>query len=388
MEFKVDVGVLNTILKTLKVTYSNKPALEILTNISIEAKEDKLIFQSSNGTTSQRFVLQSTDIKETGAICTPYDKVAKLVAALNPNVDVTFKLKTTNDKTQLIMQCNRSRYKLNTLEFENFPKLPQLDEKDNSSEKITLSTNFIQSSFKSIEPSLSDDKTDVLSNAYLYNDEDTLNLIATNRYMFTNVELPSQQLKSDFIIPGNLIKGLAKTKLNSKKTANVTIWNNANQVALNWQNALLEVTMFSVKPNKQYLSNNILKRVLDQVKNNMYTLKINRVGMLNILERLNITSGKKENTGVLSINENQFILTDMQYTGEEILSNETSAFDKSFTVGFNIDYCIDILKSYTDEYVNLMFAQNEDLYLRPVLIVGSDTRKKSILTPCRIKVEA
>jgi len=121
MKFVISTRELNYLIGKIQNVVPQKPTIPILNNFLIEADNDELILTATDLTVGIRCNME-VKILEEGAITLPAKKFAQLVRELTTaNVEIS-----SNSHQMITLVAGTSRFKLNGMNKDEFPALPDL----------------------------------------------------------------------------------------------------------------------------------------------------------------------------------------------------------------------------------------------------------------------
>lgn len=122
MKFVISTQELNYVLSKIQNVVASKNTIPILGNVLIEAYNDEIIMTATDLTVGVRCVIEAKILQE-GATTLPAKKLAQLVRELTvPNLEFNT---NANDSTEIV--AGASRFKLNGMNKDEFPSLPDTE---------------------------------------------------------------------------------------------------------------------------------------------------------------------------------------------------------------------------------------------------------------------
>ena len=184
MEIKVNQSKLRKALSVVsRVASSGRNAMPILTNVLLEVSKNQLILTATNLELAIVENIGVEVIKE-GKITVPARLLADFVANLPKNEDVIIKEKDG----KLLVNAGRYKSTINTMNAEDFPELPDIDEK--SSVIYRIEKEKFQKSISQVLVAVSNDMTrPILTGVFFNTSGDSLYVAATDGYRLVDKKI-------------------------------------------------------------------------------------------------------------------------------------------------------------------------------------------------------
>ena len=122
MEFVIQKSDLVRELQTITGVVEKRATLPILANLLLETQAEGIRLGASDLEVTIRGTAKATIVKE-GAVTLPAAKLHEIARSL-PDAEVQFKLQ---DRSQVQISCERTRYKIAGQPPDEFPKFPEID---------------------------------------------------------------------------------------------------------------------------------------------------------------------------------------------------------------------------------------------------------------------
>jgi len=358
------------ILKPLQMVIGiveRKQTLPILSNVLIEKEPGKISFIATD-----LEIQISTSIKninndsDTAAITVGGKKLQDILKILPEQSRISIELK--ENKAQI--KSNKSRFSLQTLPAQDFPKLnDQLED----SKKITLSQVVLKKLLLSVQYAMAQqDVRYYLNGVLMIVEENKLKVVATDghRLAFNEETIDGHHTKQELILPRKAV--LELSKLLSDTDEIIELEFSQKQVKANFSGINLISKIIEGKfPDYE--------RVIPKYDNH---LEMNRLVIQQALQRAAILSNEKfrgvrfvlteKNLSIISSNSEQ------EEAQEEI---ETEYHGEPVDIGFNVNYLMDGLNNISSEKAIISFGDPNS----SILITTLDNDQfRYVVMPMRI----
>lgn len=207
MEIKVNQSKLRKALSVVSRVASNgRNAMPILTNVLLEVSKNQLILTATNLELAIVENIGVEVIKE-GKITVPARLLADFVANLPKNEDVIIKEKDG----KLLVNAGRYKSTINTMNAEDFPELPDIDEK--SSVIYRIEKEKFQKSISQVLVAVSNDMTrPILTGVFFNTSGDSLYVAATDGYRLVDKKiLDKVESEVKAVIPAPALQEVQKS---------------------------------------------------------------------------------------------------------------------------------------------------------------------------------
>jgi DNA polymerase-3 subunit beta len=359
-----------TLLKPLQVVIGiveRKQTLPILSNVLIEKELDKLRFTATDLEIQITTTMQTDGkAKEAESITVGGKKLQEILRILPDQSKISIQLK--ENKAQV--KANTSRFSLQTLPPEDFPKLnDQLSE----AKKITLPQSVLKELLHSVQYAMAQqDVRYYLNGVLLLIDGNKLKVVATDghRLAFNSREIAGAHEKQEIILPRKAVTELCKLLNDTNEEAEIEF--SAQQAKLSFSGITLITKVIDGKfPDYE--------RVIPKYDNH---LKMNRNMIQQALQRAAILSNEKFR-GV------RFVLTEKNLTiissnSEQEEAQEEIATDyhgEALDIGFNVNYLMDGLNNIKGEDAVFSFGDPNSSIL---ITTAENDEFRYVVMPMRI----
>ncbi|KIO49494.1 DNA polymerase III subunit beta [Nitrosospira sp. NpAV] len=361
----------DTLLKPLQTVtgiVERRHTLPILSNVLIERKNEETSFVATDLeiqiTTSTQ---DSNTIGEGYSVTVAAKKLQDILRALPDKTEVT--LETTENRLQ--GKAGKSRFSLQTLPVEDFPKFPENTE---SQAKITVKQNDLKHLLFLVQYAMAQQDIRYYLNGLLFlMEENHLKAVATDghRLAFALLMLEVPQEKREVILPRKVILELAKQLNDTDEPVTVEILQ--NQVRFTFSNVIL---ISKVVDGKFPDYNRVIP--VDHQKQ----FDVNRLLLLQTLQRASILSNEKFRGVRLILTTGNLRIVCNNAEQEEAEEELEVQYDgEALDIGFNVTYLLDVLNNLTSETVRCSFGDANSSAL--ITIPGNDDFKYVVM-PMRI----
>ena len=375
MEFKINSTDLLKALSHIHGIVEVRHTLPILSNIILEAKDDKLILSSTNLDIYCSDKIKAEVIKS-GEVSVSAVTFFEIIKRLPSGSEVSMIMEEGENEIRLT--CGRSRFNLSTLKTDDFPIISDSD----------LSTNFVLSADelirvidKTIFAVSNEDTRYYLNGIFLHKAERNsiqfLRAVATDGHRLAQYDIPLPQGAEDItgiIIPKKTIYELRKVLDDANGDVSVSLNENKIKFSFNDLKVVSKVIdgtfpdytkVIPQKNDKNFKTNNSdLKNAIDRVSavaaNEESKSKAIKFCIENNSLSLSVESQSKG-----SANE----MIDVNYSGVKV------------DIGFNSKYIIDICNEVDGEEVDISLLDS----VSPAIILDkTDENLFFVLMPMRI----
>ncbi len=358
------------LLKPLQVVIGiveRKQTLPILSNVLIEKELDKLRFTATDLEIQITTTMQiDAKAKQAESITVGGKKLQEILRILPDQSKISIQIK--ENKAQV--KANTSRFSLQTLPPEDFPKLnDQLAE----AKKITLPQSVLKELLLSVQYAMAQqDVRYYLNGVLLLIDGENIKVVATDghRLAFNSRAIAGNHEKQEIILPRKAVTELSKLLNDSDEIAQIEF--SAQQAKLSFSGITLITKVIDGKfPDYE--------RVIPKYNNH---LTMNRNMVQQALQRAAILSNEKFR-GV------RFVLTEKNLTiissnSEQEEAQEEIATDyhgEALDIGFNVNYLMDGLNNIKSENAIFSFGDPNS----SILITTAESDEfRYVVMPMRI----
>lgn len=319
-----------------------KQTLPILSNVLIERGLGKIRFTATDLEIQITTIVKNTSPSdELVAITVGGKKIQDILRILPDQSQVSIETK----ENKAVIKCNKSKFSLQTLPPQDFPKLS--DQLENP-KKIALPQATLKKLLESVQYAMAhQDVRYYLNGVLLIVEENRLKLVATDghRLAYNEGSIEGMHQKFETILPRKSVAELCKLLTNSNDLVELEF--SPQQVKASFSDIVLVTKVIEGKfPDYE--------RVIPKYVNH---LEIDRVLIQQALQRAAILSNEKfrgvrfvlteKNLNIISSNSEQ------EEAQEEI---ETDYHGDPLDIGFNVNYLLDGINNIETEKIVLSFG--------------------------------
>ncbi len=371
MKFKIVRSSFFKTLSHLQGIVDKKNSLPILSNILIEAKENKLTLSSTDMDIS---IIEKIDcnVLEEGATTINSQILYDIVRKLDENSEIEI---ISNNGKLLTLRASGSRFSLACLPKEDYPIIDQ----DNSGTSISINSKILFKLIDKTKFAISNEETRYFLNGLYFNinrenDLNVVTLVGTDGHRLAkfsyNLETDIDEI-SGVIIPKKTIYELSK--LLSEIDDNVEILISSNKVIFFIGNIVF-ISKLIDGSFPDY------KRVIPQNNNNI--LKINRETLLSAVDRVSTIANDKSPVIKFKLLKNILNLNTINNESSTASEDLKINYDgDEVEIGFNSKYIMDIVNNLEDEEISINLKDNTS----PIIALeNSNNNLVYVLMPMRV----
>lgn len=352
-------------IQTVKNIINPKTTLPILSNILVKAQNNKVEFISTDLEIGINYNVEGNILKE-GIIGIYGKKIAEIIKELPEKEIIIEETDNTIDIT-----CNKSIFKLSKIDINEFPLLPNIEEKSSFFE---IEEKLLNEMIKKVIYAVSYDETRInLSGVCLIVNSDDIKMVATDGHRLIIIEeklLKKYDIEKEVIIPIKILNELLKLFRNTNNLVKIDILENS--IFFKFREIFLVSRLIDGKfiNYKKYIP--------------IYEKKIviNKDEMIGAIRRVSVLSNEKTNQIFININKEKIILTsNMLEIGEAQEEFELKSNIEEIKLSFNSIYFLDILRNIdTPEFIFEIKDEISATIIKPI----DDKKYLCILMPMRI----
>lgn len=361
MKITITKDSLNDLLSVTTPIIDNKPVVESLTNVLLEADKEsgRLTVTSSNGDVSTQ-IHTSTNlvIEKEGSILLDGKTFAGAVSKLSGAITIE------KMRNNIKITSDVAEYKLNSMQVDLYP---DIDFTISDNEFKVDGNQFIKALSKVINSTSSNDDRPIFSGVHMFAQGNVIDLVATDSYRLSksHIEL-EQEVNINAVVLANTLKTIMKISRNKE----LYISTNNNKVTFRTDNALFVTRIIDgVYPDTNRL-------IPTYFNSHVY---VDRETLINAVDRSSFM--KENNVWILKLNAKDDILeliTKAQEIGSTYETIEIDLQGDAIELNLNGKYLIDALNALEDDMV--VFNLVGELQ---ALTVSDSTNQVQLLLPIR-----
>ncbi|MCS5717439.1 DNA polymerase III subunit beta [Herbiconiux sp. P17] len=243
MKFQVNRDVFSEAVSFAVKLLPQRTTLPILSGVLIEATDDGLTLSSFDYEVSAQTQI-SADVEEPGVVLVSGRLLSDIANRL-PNAPVSF----STEDSRIVVSCGSARFTLLSMPVEEYPTLPQV-----GAESGLLPADQFAAAVSQVAVAASrDDVTPVITGVQLEVSENTISLVATDRYRVAvrNIDWDSNDSgtqSATALVPARTLQEVGKTFGNSG-TISVAITNTDDRELIAFKADKKTVTTLLIKGN-------------------------------------------------------------------------------------------------------------------------------------------
>lgn len=337
MKVKISREKLVAGISTVQNIVSSKVTLPILSNILLEAKDNKLKMNATDLDIGISCELP-VEIIEEGGITVPAKRFSDIIKEM-PDGDISIHVKKNN---QVDIEGNLCRFKLNGLPKEEFPKFPEFKDK----ETVYIDQTTLRNMLRLTSFAVSHEESRYVLNGVLFEvNEKILRIVATDGRRLAKIEKTLQKpVKKgvSVIIP---IKAVQEILRNLKDEGEVSFIVGTNQVMFDVNGTLIATRIIEGEfPN--------YNQVIPKPSSNKVSIK--RDEFLSSIRRASLLATPDFQAVKFEVFPNKMVVSkstpDVGESREELTIHYGGS---EMVIGFNPSFLIDFLKNVEDEDIDI-----------------------------------
>lgn len=356
------------LLKPLQVVVGvveRKQTMPILSNILIEKENGKIRLTATDLEIQITNTIE-TDDDSSAAITVGGKKLQDILRILPDQSKISIEVK--ENKAQI--KSNKSRFNLQTLPAQDFPKLSNQLQNSN---KITLSQNALKSLLGSIQYAMAQQDVRYYLNGVLLGVEgNKLKAVATDghRLAYNAITIEADLAKQEIIIPRKAVMELAKL-----------LADDDSAIELEFSDQQLKTSFSGIQLVTKLIEGKFpdYQRVIPDYSNH---LSMNRTLVQQALQRAAILSNEKfRGVRFVLTEKNLSVISSNSEQEEAQVEIETDYHGEAIDIGFNVNYLLDGLNSINSEQAIFSFGSPNS----SILITSPDNQEfRYVVMPMRI----
>lgn len=344
MKIKIHKNDLLKIINIIEVGLTNFSVIESLKGIKISVKNNNISFISSKSELA--IVYQTTPDKidiqiiEEGEIIIPGRKFIEIIKKLNASY-----IDLITEKNILNIKTNNSHIQLISYDITSYPTIKfELNDYQN----IKLNKNILIEGYNKTKYSIDNNPVNPILTGINFKNESNLKISSTDSLRVTLYQIEEDYgEKFNFTINKNLIENLIKIIEHEDEILDTYITN--NQLLIKTENIKVKLRLLDGKYPE-------IEKIIPT--NITFSYEINKVSLLESLERVNILTEKNESIVICEINNNQLSLkTSHKFLGKiEETCNIKTLHGTPFKIAFDPDFVLKALNTIEEEDVKFEFV--------------------------------
>ena len=364
---KIEKEILFKPLQTVIGIVERKQSLPILSNVLIEKNGSDLSFVATDLeiqiTTRFSDPAQNKTIAE---ITVSAKKLQDILRVMPEESKITLDIQDG----KLQVKANKSRFSLQTLPAQDFPKMAEQYEQTGS---LQLGQGQLKKLFTAVQYAMAQqDIRYYLNGVLLVIEGNSLKLIATDghRLAYTSTKLDQEYTKQEIILPRKTVNELIKLLSDTDEKITLDLWK--NQIKISFSNiSLLSKIIEGKFPDYD--------RVIPKYSNH---LTLDRLAILQGLQRAAILSNEKFRGVRFVLTEKNLRIISSNSEQEEAQEDmETDYHGEALDIGFNVNYLLEGLNNSTQKMTTFSFGDPNSSIL---ITEPGNEEFKYVVMPMRI----
>ena len=342
--------------------------LAILSNVLIEVQDQNISFIATDLEVQIKATARLENPQANGSLTVAAKKLQDILRALPPDAEVAL----DNKESRLTVKAVKSRFALQTLQAEDFPKIAETS--DNISE-IILPQRELKHVLSKVQFAMAIQHIRYyLNGVQLSTDGTTLRVVATDghRLSMASYVLPEATGSMEAILPRKTVLELIKLLDESDDPVKVVV--HANQVKFSF--AGIEIISKIIEGKSPDYNKVIPVGYTNHVA-------INRVEFLQSMQRASILSTDKIRGVRLVLTKDAMSIVCSNTEGEEAEDSLQIQYDKdALDIAFNIAYLLDVLNNLNEE--TILLSLGDATNASTVISVPGQENFKYVVMPMRL----
>ena len=365
-------------LQTIAGIVERRHTLPILSNVLIERNDKEILYMATDLEIQITTTITTTTEKQPCVVTVAAKKLQDILRALPEKAEVTLEI----EEKKLQVKSGKSRFNLQTLSAEDFPRFKKND--PSSRVKITIKQKELKNLLFLVQYAMAQQDIRYYLNGLLLLIEDgCLKVVTTDghRLGFALTPLKANQIeflskipsleRAEIILPRKAILELAKQLNESEELVIIEILE--NQAQFTFSNIVLVTKTVDGKfPD--------YNRVIPTGHQKQF--EINRLVFLQALQRVSILSNEKIRGARLILTTKTLRIVCNNNEKEEAQEEiEIKYSGEALDIGFNSTYLLDVLSSLTSETVECSFG---DANSSALITIPNNENFKYVVMPMRL----
>ena len=337
MKFSIEQGQILEALQKVQSIVGQRTTLPILSNVLLEADQDKLTLTTTDQEVSVRTSLEA-DISEPGATTLPARRFFSICREL-PNHQIDIKV-NSNDVAEI--SSGAANFKLEGLSKDDFPPMPSFEESFSYQLKQGILKDILQKTYYAAS---TDESRAILNGSLMAFRDNKLTVVSTDGRRLALVEqevdIP-EEAELDIVVPTKTINELIKT-LEEEGEANIKT--SSTQVAFEFGNIfIISKLVDGTYPNyRQVIPSQCEERI-----------SIDRETFQDAVRRVSLMLDDQASSVKINIEENRIeLMTSSPEIGEARESVPVKYSGKDISIAFNPAFLMAPLKHLESDEIFL-----------------------------------
>ncbi len=367
MNIKINRETLLKPLSSVCGIIERRHTLPILSNLLLEAREEKLVLTATD---LEMQISLSIFSNIGGELSTTISakKLLDICRALQENTEINM----TTSESRITVKAGKSKFNLQTLPAADYPVMSKVLTGSNT--LIRISQRELKRLLRQVEFAMAQQDIRYYLNGLLFElTANRLNIVGTDghRLSYTSTELNQNYDKQEVILPRKTIIELIKLLDDSDEQVLISLTNGQANFAFG------AIELISKVIDGKFPD---YSRVIPVGHQNSFS--VNRITILLSMQRASILSNEKYRGIRMVLGNNSLKLISTNSEQEEAEEELEINYNKEpLDIGFNVTYMIDVLNNVGSDEVIFSFADANSSCL---VTVPEDSNYKYVVMPMRI----
>ncbi|WP_029608581.1 DNA polymerase III subunit beta [Mycoplasma simbae] len=367
MKFKINKKILDDALEIVSKYVDPLSTFYSFRCVLVKIESDFITLRAANDATNiiKKLVVDDVNIKveETGEFLVQSNIFKSIIKKLSGNITIS---KTVNNLLDIVE--GNSNYQISTLDENTFPVIDSLF----NTKKIEINTNELKKAIKNVYHASSEDNNLIYRCINMRYKNSAINFTATDSHRLAAYKMIINNMiddKFDISVDAEDLKDL----IPSDAPKIVELFYNDVKVGIKYENTIVVSRVVTIP-----------FRDTDPIFNDMniqYNISIDKNVFNNILNKIWISNGDKQNRISISVNSSEFkIVNNVSEIGSFVDSTSDFKFEgKPFQMDLNYNFLKDAISVFDGEISILI-----DEHIKKILILSSSNKNsKQLITPLR-----
>ncbi len=369
MKFIVSSSALLKKLNSLNGVIPSNPVIPILENFLFDIKDKQLVITASD---LQTFLRTSIDVEAHGTskLAIPAKIILETLKNL-PNQPITFTI--DEDSYNIEITSNNGRYKLAGENANDFPEIPDIQQKANLTLPLETFRNAIS---KTIFASSTDELKPAIGGVYIVSEEKETTSEEGNQkekqttFVATDSHKLSKYIKHDCASSAPISVIVPKKPLNI--ISSLTSTSNSDSIEMLFGNSHISFSIENTKVVTRLVDEKYVEYENVVPEQSPYKLTAQKEELVSSLKRVAIYSNKSANQIRLKMtgSELQILTEDLDFSNEAVERLTCNYEGEDLEIGFNAKFLIEALNKISSEEVVLLLGSPQ----RAVKVIPKDKK--------------
>ena len=354
-------------LQSVTGIVERRHTLPILSNVLIDTSDQRLNLVATDLEIQVSTIAQCDSVSEKQSVTVSARKLLEILRALPEDSELTLDVQNA----RLALKAGRSRFSLQTLPAEDFPRLAETEA---SSTIIRLKQKALKSLLLLVQYAMAQqDIRYYLNGLLIVFEKSQLSVVATDghRLAFASMPVDHSSEKQEVILPRKAVLELVRLLEDTEEEVEINVSANQVKIAFSGIVVLSKVVDGKFPDYARVIPTGYVKNIV-----------IDRLLLLQSLQRASILSNEKFRGVRWVLTENALRIsctnTDHEEAQEEI---ELSYNAEPLDVGFNVNYLLDVLNNVSAQSIVCAFGDASSSVL---ITVADNPSFKYVIMPMRI----